>query len=55
MASSRLSQSHAQRLAELDRRHDDLLEQIDQLDARVEAALAELGAGAAADGEDSGA
>ncbi len=45
MASPRLSESHAQRLADLDRRHDELIAQIDQLDARVQAALAELGAG----------
>lgn len=34
--------SHAQRLAALDQRHDELIDEIEALNTRIEAALAEL-------------
>ncbi|TWT85698.1 hypothetical protein Pla123a_05050 [Posidoniimonas polymericola] len=42
MSGSPQANPHAQRLADLDQRHDDLIDEIEALNTRIEAALAEL-------------
>lgn len=42
MSGTPQADSHAQRLAALDQRHDELLDEIESLNSRIEAALAEL-------------
>ncbi|TWT30215.1 hypothetical protein KOR34_47730 [Posidoniimonas corsicana] len=42
MSASTAAESHAERLAALDRRHDDLIDELESLNTRIEAALAEL-------------
>lgn len=42
MSGTPQADSHAQRLAALDQRHDELLDEIESLNTRIEAALAEL-------------
>lgn len=42
MSAASKSESHAERLVDLDRRHDELIDEIEALNTRIEAALAEL-------------